>query len=36
MSSTEVIVFYLTGLGTLAMVVGAFGLLDAFNGGEPG
>ena len=31
MSTTEVIVFYLTGFGTLAMVVGAFGLLDAFN-----
>ena len=31
MSTTEVIVFYLTGFGTLAMVVGAFGLLDAYN-----
>lgn len=32
MSTTETIVFYLSGFGTLAMVVGAFGLLDAFNG----
>jgi multisubunit Na+/H+ antiporter MnhG subunit len=31
MSNTEIIVFYLSGFGTLAMVVGAFGLLDAFN-----
>jgi hypothetical protein len=36
MSTTEVIVFYLTGFGTLAMVVGAFGLLDAFNGENRG
>jgi hypothetical protein len=36
MSSTEVVVFYLTGFGTLAMVVGAFGLLDALNGENRG
>jgi multisubunit Na+/H+ antiporter MnhG subunit len=36
MSTTEVIVFYLTGFGTLAMVVGAFGLLDAYNGENRG
>jgi hypothetical protein len=36
MSSTEVVVFYLSGFGTLAMVVGAFGLLDAFNGHDRG
>lgn len=28
--------FYLTGFGTLAMVVGAFGLLDADNGENRG
>jgi hypothetical protein len=36
MSATEVIVFYLTGFGTLAMVIGAFGLLDAYNGENRG
>jgi hypothetical protein len=36
MSTTEVIVFYLSGFGTLAMVIGAFGLLDAFNGENRG
>ena len=36
MSTTEMIVFYLSGFGTLAMVVGAFGLLDAFNGENRG
>ncbi len=36
MSTTEVVVFYLSGFGTLAMVIGAFGLLDAFNGENRG
>jgi hypothetical protein len=36
MSTTEMIVFYLSGFGTLVMVVGAFGLLDAFNGENRG
>jgi hypothetical protein len=36
MSSVETVVFYLSGLGTLAMVIGAFGLLDAFNGHNKG
>jgi len=36
MSTTEMIVFYLSGFGTLAMVIGAFGLLDAFNGENRG
>jgi len=36
MSNIEVVVFYLSGFGTLAMVVGAFGLLDAFNGQNRG
>jgi hypothetical protein len=36
MSTTEVIVFLLSGFGTLAMVIGAFGLLDAFNGHNRG
>lgn len=36
MSTIEMIVFYLSGFGTLAMVVGAFGLLDAFNGENRG
>jgi hypothetical protein len=36
MSTTEMMVFYLSGFGTLAMVIGAFGLLDAFNGENRG
>ena len=36
MSTTEIIVFYLSGFGTLAMVVGAFGLLDGFSGENRG
>jgi hypothetical protein len=36
MSTTEIVVFYLSGFGTLAMVVGAFGLLDGFSGENRG